>query len=60
LLVPFDELWARVERRNAALGKDAFHVTREQLGLWRSLFEPPSDEELSIRLAAGEITVESA
>ena len=30
LIVPLDELWARVERRNLALPPGVFHVTREQ------------------------------
>jgi predicted kinase len=55
LLLPLDELWARVQRRNAALGRDAFHVSREQLELWWSLFEPPSPAELDVRLAPGEV-----
>jgi predicted kinase len=46
LIVPLDELWARVERRNLALPPGAFHVTRGQLEKWWSLFEAPSDDEL--------------
>ena len=49
LIVPFDGLWARVERRNVALPPGAFHVTREQLEEWWSLFEAPSDDELETR-----------
>ena len=46
LIVPLDDLWARVERRNLALPPGAFHVTRGQLEKWWSLFEAPSDDEL--------------
>jgi hypothetical protein len=46
LIVPLDELWARVERRNLALPPGAFRVTRGQLEKWWSLFEAPSDDEL--------------
>jgi predicted kinase len=41
-----DELWARLERRNADLPPGTFEVTVEQLDLWLSWFQPPSPEEL--------------
>ena len=47
LVVPEPELWARLERRNAALPPATFRISREQLGTWWSLFEPPDVTELS-------------
>jgi predicted kinase len=48
LEVGLEELWARLERRNAILPSGTFFVTREQLELWWSLFEPPSNAELAL------------
>lgn len=44
--VPQDELWARLAQRNANLPPGTFAVTKEQLALWWSWFEPPTQEEL--------------
>jgi predicted kinase len=44
--VPRDELWARLARRNADLPPGSFAVTREQLDLWWSWFEPPTADEM--------------
>ena len=44
--VPQDELWARLARRNANLPPGTFAVTKEELALWWSWFEPPTQEEL--------------
>jgi len=41
-----DELWARLSRRNADLPPGTFAVTREQLELWWTWFEPPTVDEL--------------
>jgi predicted kinase len=42
-----DELWARLERRNADLPPGTFAITAEQLDLWISWFQPPSPDELA-------------
>jgi predicted kinase len=54
LRVSLDELKDRVGSRNAALPPATFHVTREQLESWWSVFEPPGSDELRIRLAPHE------
>ncbi len=41
-----DELWRRLELRNAALPPHTFSVTQAQLDAWIELFEPPTHEEL--------------
>lgn len=41
-----DELWARLQRRNANLPLATFAVTEDQLDLWLSWFEPPTADEL--------------
>jgi predicted kinase len=46
LPVAFDELTERLERRNASLPPHTFHISREQILLWWSLFEPPDEEEM--------------
>jgi hypothetical protein len=46
LAVERDELWARLERRNAALPPGTFAVSRAELDLWWSWFEPPAPDEL--------------
>ncbi len=43
-----EELWARLSKRNANLPPGTFVVTEEQLNLWWSLFEPPTQEELEL------------
>lgn len=42
-----DELWKRLTRRNADLPPGTFAVTKEQLDLWWSWFEPPTADELT-------------
>ena len=49
LEVPLEELWRRIEVRNASLPPGTFHVNREQLEEWWSVFEPPGEEELGAR-----------
>ncbi len=44
--VPRAELWARLAKRNANLPPGTFHVTEEQLDLWLSWFEAPTQDEL--------------
>jgi predicted kinase len=51
LVLPEDELWARLSQRNAKLPPGTFAITREQLATWWKLFEPPVPEELSRRPA---------
>lgn len=46
LEVSRDELWARLEKRNASLPPGTFRVTEEQLDLWLSWFEAPTEDEL--------------
>jgi predicted kinase len=47
LVLPEDQLWARLSQRNAKLPPGTFAITREQLATWWKLFEPPVPEELS-------------
>ena len=51
LVLPEDELWARLSQRNAKLPPGTFAITRKQLATWWKLFEPPLPEELSPRPA---------
>jgi predicted kinase len=44
--VPREELWKRLSQRNANLLPGTFAVTKEQLDLWLSWFEPPGSGEL--------------
>jgi predicted kinase len=44
--VPRDELWERLSQRNANLPRGTFAVTKDQLDLWLSWFEPPTPDEL--------------
>jgi predicted kinase len=46
LEVSRDELWTRLSKRNANLPPGTFVVTKEQLEVWWSWFEPPTKEEL--------------
>lgn len=46
--VPFDELWDRVSRRNAALPVNTFRISRADLLRWSELFEPPTAEEMAL------------
>lgn len=46
LEVERDELWERLEKRNANPRSGTFVVTEEQLDLWWNSFEPPTAEEL--------------
>jgi predicted kinase len=45
--VPLEELWRRLEQRNASLPPNTFQVTKEQLESWWKMFEAPSTEELA-------------
>jgi predicted kinase len=46
--VGIDELWTRLQRRNAALSPRTPTVTWEQLVEWERLFQPPSEAELAL------------
>ena len=48
LEVDRNELWARLSNRNAALPPGTFVVTKAQLDLWWSWFQPPTADELEI------------
>ncbi|MCB0033602.1 MAG: AAA family ATPase, partial [Anaerolineales bacterium] len=41
-----EELWARLQQRNANLPPGTFHITKDDLDLWSSWFEPPTAAEL--------------
>lgn len=43
-----EELWWRLSRRNANVPPGTFVVTRDQLDLWWSWFEPPTADELAL------------
>lgn len=45
--VPKEELFRRLERRNADPGKGSFAIPPECLEEWSQLFEPPDAEELA-------------
>jgi predicted kinase len=47
LNVPKDELWNRLNKRNADRPEGTFVVTKEQLYSWWASFEPPTADELS-------------
>ena len=47
LNVEADELWERLEKRNASLPNGSFHVKKEDLQQWVQIFEAPSPDELS-------------
>ena len=40
------ELLCRLAVRNASLPPDTFHITENQLNLWWTWFEAPTEEEL--------------
>lgn len=48
--VPLEDLWLRLQARNGQLPPHTFPVTREELELWSSWFEPPSADEHPIRV----------
>ena len=39
-----DELWSRISRRDESTS-GTLHITRSELELWSTLFEPPSEED---------------
>jgi predicted kinase len=45
--VDLETLWARLRQRNAGLDQGAYPMTRRELELAWSLFEPPDDHELA-------------
>lgn len=44
--IPRDQLWARIDARNAQLPPAAAHIDEASLDLWWSWFEPPASDEL--------------
>ena len=48
LNVPIDELWRRIESRNASGGSGTALITRDQLDKWAGYFEAPDSEELAL------------
>jgi len=47
LNVPKEELWNRLNKRNANRPEDSFVVTKKQLDTWWASFEPPTADELN-------------
>jgi predicted kinase len=43
-----DELWARLQRRNAEQPQKRVRVTFEQLVEWEGYFQPPDEDELAL------------
>jgi predicted kinase len=43
-----DELLQRIERRNANLPPDTFHIFTGEIDEWLAWFDPPDDKELSL------------
>lgn len=48
LTAPFEELWTRIQRRNAAKGPHTVFITRSQLEGYQTSFEAPDAEELAL------------
>jgi len=44
--VPLEQLWSRLESRNAILNPGTLHVCRSELENWWKWFEAPSEDEL--------------
>lgn len=45
---PTDELWQRIEQRNAAPPWSQAPISREHLDEWRAAFQPPDEDEMSL------------
>ena len=43
--LPDEERWARLERRNAALGEFDYEITRELFDFFATCYEPPGPDE---------------
>lgn len=48
LHAPLDELYRRIERRNASPAPGDVIITRADLELWTTFFQPPDDAELAL------------
>lgn len=46
LVMPFDELWSRIDARNADLPPGTFRVEKADLESWWDIYEPPTHDEL--------------
>ena len=44
--ISLNELWSRIEKRNADLPLGSFHVGYEEFETWSGWFEPPSEDEM--------------
>jgi len=51
LALSFDDLWARVSKRNENLPENNFFVSKEDLRQYYDMFEVPSQEELALNHA---------
>jgi predicted kinase len=47
LNIPREELWKRLQKRNAEASNGSFIVTEHELGTWISSFTTPDSEEIS-------------
>jgi predicted kinase len=47
LEVSRDELWARLSKRNENLPPGTFSVREDELDLWLTWFEPPTEDEIN-------------
>lgn len=45
LVIELDELWARLEKRNAALPPGALYISKHEFDDWYDFFDPPTPEE---------------
>ncbi|GAB3749645.1 P-loop nucleotide/nucleoside kinase family protein [Microlunatus parietis] len=48
IVLPVDELWSRIERRNTSGEWRAAPITRAHLDAWARLFEAPTADELAL------------
>ena len=46
--VPREELHKRIEQRNRALPDNTFYVTTNDIDLWLTMFQAPTDDELAL------------
>jgi len=46
--VPLEELWRRMQLRNASGDPSVAIIEREHLEAWSTIFEPPTDDELRL------------
>ncbi len=51
-----EQRWARLERRNAALGELDYEITREMFELFATCYEPPGPDEVFEVVEAAELS----